>query len=70
MFDGNTILLKINEENDKHRYVYIEGNMFCTFLTNDKIYKYVSNMGNNPIPKSIAIGMENIYFLTPYFKFK
>ena len=56
VFDGNTILLKKSEENNKHRYVYIEGNMVCTFLTNDRIYKYVSNMGNNLTPYSIAIG--------------
>ena len=26
-------------------------------------------MGNNLSPYSIAIGWENIYFLTPYFRF-
>ena len=26
-FDGNTILLKISEENRKHKYVYIAGDM-------------------------------------------
>ena len=35
--DGNTILLNISEENDKNRYLYIGGNMVCSFLTNDKI---------------------------------
>ena len=69
VFNGNTILLKVSEENNKHRYLYIGGNMVCSFLTNDKIYKYISNMGNNLTPYSIAIGWENIYFLTPYFKF-
>ena len=69
VFDGNTILLKIGEENNKHRYVYIGGDMVCSFLTNDRIYKYISNMGNNLTPYSIAIGWENIYYLTPYFKF-
>ena len=68
-FDGNTILHKISEENNKHRYVYIGGDMVCSFLTNDEIYKYISNMGNNLTPYSIAIGYENIYYLTPYFKF-
>ena len=47
VFDGNTILLKISEENGKHRYVYIGGDMICSFLTSDNIYKYISNMGNN-----------------------
>ena len=68
-FDGNTILLKVSEENDKHRYVYIRGDQVCSFLINDKIYKYISNMGNNLTPYSIAIGWENIYYLTPYFRF-
>ena len=43
--------------------------MTCSFLTKDNIYKYISNMGNNVIPYSIAVGHENIYFLTPHFKF-
>ena len=69
VFNGNTILLKVGEENNKHRYVYIGGDRVCSFLTNDKIYKYISNMGNNLSPYSIAIGWENIYYLTPYFRF-
>ena len=68
IFSGNTILLKVSEENDKHRYVYIGGDMICSFLTNDKIYKYISNVGNNLTPYSIAIGWENIFYLTPYFR--
>ena len=35
VFDGYTILVKIGEENNKHRYVYIGGDMVCSFLTND-----------------------------------
>ena len=62
VFHGNTILLKKGQENDKHRYLYIGGDMVCSFLTNDKIYKHISNMGNNLVPYSIAIGEENIYF--------
>ena len=69
VLNGNTILLKVSEENDKHRYVYIGGDMVCSFLTNDIIYKYVSNMGNNLTPYSIAVGFENIYYLAPYYKF-
>ena len=67
--NGNTILLKMSEENDKHRYLSIGGKMVCSFLSDDKIYKYISNMGNNLIPYNIAIGEENIYFLTPDFEF-
>ena len=67
-FNGNTILLKVGVENNKHKYVYIGGDMVCSFLTNDIIYKYASNMGNNLTPYSIGIGRENIYYLTPYFR--
>ena len=69
VFNGNTILLNIDEENNKHKYVYIGGNQVCSFLTDDKIDKYISNMGNNLCPYSIAIGYENIYYLGPYFKY-
>ena len=68
VFNGNTILLKVSDENNKQRYVYIGGDMVCSFLTNDKIYKYISNMGNNLTPYSIAIGREKIYYSTPYFR--
>ena len=69
VFDGNTILLEIGQENNKHKYVYIGGDMVCSILANDRIYKHISNMGNNLTPCSIAIGWENIYYLTPYFRF-
>ena len=69
VFDGNTILLSIGFENNKYKYVYIGGDQVCSFLTNDKIYNYISNMGNNLTPYSIAFGSENIFYLTPYFKY-
>ena len=56
VFDWNTILLKISEKNDKHRYLYFGGDIVCSFLTKDKVYKFISNMGKNLIPHSIAIG--------------
>ena len=68
VIDGNTILLKISEENDQQKYLYIGVDMVCSFLTNVNIYKYISNVGNNLIPYNIAIGEENIYFLTPDFE--
>ena len=43
--------------------------MICSLLTNDIIYKYISNMAKFLTAYSIAIGMENIYFLTPHFEF-
>ena len=69
VFNGNTILLKIGKENNRHKYVYIGGDQICSFLTDDKIYKNMSNMGNNLTPYSIAIGLENIYYISPYFKY-
>ena len=69
VFDGNTILLKISEENGKHKYAYIGGDMVRSFMTSDHIYEYVSNMGNNLTPYSVATGEENYYLLAPKFSF-
>ena len=60
-FDGNTLLLKVGIENGKKKYLYIGGDMVCSFLTSDNIYKYVSNMGNNLSPYSFATVEENYY---------
>ena len=68
-FDGNTILLKVGIENGKIKYVYNGGDMLCSFMTSDNIYKYVSNMGRNLTPYSFATGKENYYLLTPNFSF-
>ena len=68
-FDGNTILLKVGVENGKNKYVYIGGDMVCSFMTSDNIYEYISNMGNNLSPYSIATGEENYYLLAPNFRF-
>ena len=68
-FDGNTILPKVGIENGKNKYVYIGGDMVCSFLTSDNIYEYISNMGRNLSPYSFAIGKENYYLLAPNFSF-
>ena len=36
-FDGNTILLIVGIENGKNKYVYIGGDMICSFMTSDNI---------------------------------
>ena len=69
IFDGNTILLNIGKENNKYKYVYIDGDQVCSFLSDEKTYKYISNMGNNLCPYNIAIGYEYIYYLSPHFIF-
>ena len=66
--DGNTILVKVDIQNEKNNYVHIDGSMIVSFLTNDNIYKCISNMGNNLSPYSVAIGCENIYYLAPFFR--
>ena len=68
-FDGNTILLKVGLESGKNKYVYIGGDMVCSFMTSDNIYEYISNMGNNLCPYSVATGEKNYYLLTPNFSF-
>ena len=68
-FDGNTILLKVGIENGKNKYVYIGGDMICSFMSSDNIYEYISNMGNNLTPYSFATGEENYYLLAPNFSF-
>ena len=57
--DGNTNLLKKSDGNDKQT---MGGDKVCSFLTNDDIYKYISNKGNISTPYSIAIGSEYSYF--------
>ena len=37
--------------------------MICSFLTSGTICMYISNMGINLTPYSIAVGTENICFL-------
>ena len=68
-YDGNTILLKVGIENGKNKYVYIGGDMVCSFMTSDNLYEYISNMGNNLTAYSFAVGMENYYLLTPNFSY-
>ena len=61
--------LKKNEEIEKHKYVYIGGDMVCSFMTSDNIYECISNIGNNLCPYNVATGEENYYLLAPNFKF-
>ena len=69
VFDGNTILPKISEENGRHKHVYIGGDKICSFMTSDIVYDYISNMGNYLCPYSVAMGEENYYLLASNFEF-
>ena len=67
VFNGNTILLKVAIENGKHKYVYFGGDIVCSFMTNDNIYEYISTMGNNLCPYSVATDEKNYYLLASNF---
>jgi hypothetical protein len=57
-YDGNTILIKINDKN----YIYI-GNYDCYhFITNESIKKYYSSIGSNDVPYPVAISEKYVYF--------
>ena len=68
IFSGKTILLKISEENNKNKYLYVGANKLYSFINNDHLLEYISNMGDNMTLYSIAIGEENKYFLSPHCK--
>ena len=50
-FIGNTQLL----ESQKNEYVYISGLEILQFKTDDKIIDYISLLGNNMIPNTLAV---------------
>ena len=43
--------------------------MVCSFMTSDNFYDYISNMGINLCPYSVATGGKNYYLLAPNFIF-
>ena len=66
-FDGSTILVKISEENGKHKFVCFSGDLVCSFMTTDNKYEYISNMGNNLCPYSVATGEKKLLFVGSEF---
>ena len=42
--------------------------MVCSFMTSDNKYEYISNIGNNLCPQSVATGEESCHLLAPIFK--
>lgn len=64
-FDGNAILLKINT----NQYIYI-GISIYSFTSESEIVSFVSPMGNNDVPYTYAIDIEeNYYFLVDHNNF-
>ena len=66
--NGNNSSLKISEENNKHKHVYVRGDKIFSFITNDQFLNYISNMGNNLVPYNIAVGEEIVYFFSTHCK--
>lgn len=58
---GNSILVKVKS----HSYIEIGSDIY-QFETNDEIYDYFSEIGNNDVPYPIALGTENTYFMVDY----
>jgi hypothetical protein len=62
-FDGNSILLKMCDDNE---YIFI-GNIIYSFKTDKEIIEFVSPVGNNDVAYPYAIDNEdNYYFLIEY----
>jgi len=57
-FNGNSILLKINETN----YIYV-GHTIYSFKSKSPIIKYVSPVGNSDVPYPYAIDKNGEYYL-------
>ena len=68
-FDGNAILLEKIEENGMHENVCIGGDMVSSFMTSDKLYEYISKMGNTLCPYTVATSEENYYLTAPNLNF-
>lgn len=63
-FDGNSILLHIDDGDDEEEYKYVYvGNSVKEFTTNAKIVEYVSPVGNNCVPYPYALDTEGNYYL-------
>lgn len=62
-WDGNSILLRINNDNEKYRYVHVGVNVF-EFETDELITKYASNVGNNCVPYPYAESLSWCYSMS------
>ncbi len=67
MYDGNSILLHINNDdndndNDEYKYVFICNEIF-SFTTKLKILSYVSPIGDNCVPYPYAVDKDRNFYL-------
>lgn len=56
---GNSILIHLKDK----RYVFI-GHKLYEFEVDDEIVEYYSNIGNNDVPYAVAVGKNNVYFMS------
>lgn len=61
-WDGNSILLRVGQENE-FKYVHI-GIVVYEFVTDEKITKYVSSVGNNCVPYPYAESLNWVYCMS------
>ena len=57
-FLGNSILIEL--ENNKHIFI---GHIIFSFISQNKIIKYMSEVGNNDVPYPYAVDSNNNYYL-------
>ena len=50
-------------------YIIIGNRGVYSFQTEDKIFKFTSNVGNNQVPYAVAYGERNIYYLSDRYQF-
>ena len=68
-YKGTSILLYNGKENNRYNYVHIGADNVYSFQTEYEIYDFVSRMGNNSTPYSIALSQEHTYYLSPYHRY-
>ena len=64
-FGGNVVLVEC-EDNE---YVYFSGCEIFKLKTDNKIIDYISVMGNNMCPSTIAVREKNTFFISDRYKF-
>lgn len=61
--NGNTILIKQPDKQDKHTYIFVGNDGIYSFEPHEEIKKYVSPIGNNDVPYPYAVDNKNYYLM-------
>lgn len=62
-FDGNCMLLQLNEASNEYTYIFIGKNWVYKFYLADPIVRFVSPVGNNDVPYPYAVTESGHVFL-------